>query len=98
MIKTTVPTHPGWLESCAPEGEAVTVYDQQHFLTYARLLDAEREAVDWREAATEILKLDVTHDPDAAERCFRSHLDRAHWIVGPGLVSIVAGVRQSEPG
>lgn len=94
MMKTIIPTDPSWLESRAPEGETVTAYDQQHFLTYARLLDAERQAQDWREAAADILKLDVTHDPAAAQHCFRSHLARAHWIVGPGLVAIVGGMQQ----
>ena len=94
MMKTIIPTDASWLDPCAPDGEAVTAYDQRHFLTYARLLDAERQAQDWREAAAEILKLDVTHDPVAAEHCFRSHLARAHWIVGPGLVAIAGGMQQ----
>lgn len=96
MLKTIVPTEPDWLEPDAPGGDVVTDYDQRHFLTYARLLDAEREAQNWRDAAAEILKLDVIDDPDAAERCFRSHLNRAHWIVGPGLVAIA--MEMQRPG
>jgi hypothetical protein len=94
MMKTIIPTDASWLNPRAPDCEAVTAYDQQHFLTYARLLDAERQAQDWREAAADILKLDVAHDPAAAEQCFRSHIARAHWIVGPGLVAIVGGMQQ----
>lgn len=95
MVNTLAHAEPTWLMNCAPEGDAVTDYDQRHFLTYARLLGAERDARDWREAAAEILKIDVADDPDAAEACFRSHLDRAHWIVGPGLVAIAIQMQRT---
>ena len=64
----------------------LTDYDRTHMLTYARLLDAERDGYPWSDAAAEILLVDV----DAAERCWRSHLDRAHWIVGAGLATAIA--------
>lgn len=65
----------------APDSGALTNYDASHFLTYARLLNAERAGVDWREAATDILLCDVELDPDGTRRCWESHLARAHWVV-----------------
>ncbi|SEH12821.1 hypothetical protein SAMN05428974_0571 [Sphingopyxis sp. YR583] len=58
-------------------------------LTYARLLDAADGGHDWAAAAADILLLDVGADPDAAERCWRSHLERARWTVGEGLSSVL---------
>jgi hypothetical protein len=73
----------GWLvHEAAPSVERITLYDQCHFLTYARLLDAERAGLNWREAATDILLCDVQQDPESTRRCWQSHLTRAHWVVG----------------
>ncbi len=77
-----------------PADDFATEYDRRHMLTYARLLDAERDGQTWREAAAEILLVDVASDPAAAERCWRSHLARAHWVVGAGLASIIS---EDEP-
>lgn len=65
----------------APDTATLTDYDLSHFLTYARLIDAERARVDWRKAASEILLCDVEQDPDGTLRCWQSHLARAHWVV-----------------
>lgn len=75
MAVTTISAH-------APQLDDLTDYDQQHFLTYARLLSAERTGVDWREAASSILLCDVDRDPDGSRQCWASHLARAHWVVG----------------
>lgn len=67
----------------APTGDTVTAYDQERLAQYAALLDAADAGQDWRDAASIILGLDVS---DAgAEACWRSHLERARWIVGEGL-------------
>jgi hypothetical protein len=73
----------------APCDEALTYYDRQHFLTYARLIDAEKEGTDWKLSAEKILQRDVEADPHGAELCYRSHLARAWWIVGAGLNKIL---------
>src|SRR3546814_5107818 len=52
------------LREAAPCDACVTRYDQEHFLTYARLIDAERFGIDWREAASEILLCNVEQDPE----------------------------------
>ncbi|SLK08782.1 hypothetical protein [Novosphingobium mathurense] len=71
----------------APDGGPITEYDVSHFLTYARLIDAERAGTDWREAASEILLCAVEDDPAGSRRCWESHLARAHGVV-KGPVSI----------
>jgi hypothetical protein len=35
----------------APEATALTGYDQEHLVTYLRLLDADSEGADWREVS-----------------------------------------------
>jgi hypothetical protein len=65
----------------APDEMALTKYDASHFLTYARLIDAELAGIDWREAASAILLCAVEHDPGGTHKCWASHLARAHWIV-----------------
>jgi hypothetical protein len=67
----------------APNGRTVSEYDRWHLPLYAALLDAADTGQDWRDAASIILGLDAS---DAgAEACWRSHLERARWIVGDGL-------------
>ncbi len=43
----------------APADDHLTTYDRAHGLTYLRLLDADAEGADWREAASIILKIDA---------------------------------------
>ncbi len=47
----------------------ITPYDEEHAITYLRLLDAEAEGVDWREAARPVLDHDPDAEPDRARRC-----------------------------
>lgn len=82
----------------APGCDEFTSYDAQHMLTYARLLDAERAGQPWQDAAREILLLNVKMDLDAAERCWRSHLDRAIWSVSlEGLAAAAASDLWEQP-
>lgn len=71
----------------APDVPAMTDYDRTHILTYARLLDAERDDYDWTDVAMEVLDLDVAADPCGAKICWQSHLDRAHWFVDGGFAA-----------
>jgi hypothetical protein len=73
------------IQAQAPCDDALTFYDRQHFLTYARLIDADREGANWKSSAAKILQRDVENDPHGAELCYRSHLARARWLVGAGL-------------
>lgn len=73
----------------APSSNDIDAYDMGQMLTYARLIDAERAGVNWRVAASNILCLDVDSDVDGANRCWRSHLDRAQWVTGAGLSALI---------
>ena len=42
---------------------ALTAYDEQHVVTYFRLLDADAEQADWREVARIVLHIDPENDP-----------------------------------
>jgi Uncharacterized conserved protein (DUF2285) len=64
----------------APSDTVLTVYDEEHIITYLRLLDAVRWGADWREVARIVLHIDPEHEPDRARRAFDSHLSRAKWI------------------
>jgi len=74
----------------APAGSVATEYDRSHLITYARLLDASDSGADWREAAVAILGCDIARDPEGAEKCWNSHLERAHWVITEGLARFVA--------
>ena len=71
-----------------PCADEITHYDQQHFLTYVRLIDAEIDGAGWREMARHILLLDPDREPERARRCAESHLSRAKWIETEGLKKI----------
>ena len=68
----------------APVADSVTEYDAEHFIDYARMLDAERAGEDWRAAATAILRMDPADQEAQVRSCWDSHLTRAHWIVTSG--------------
>ena len=68
----------------APDEPMLTPYDQQHAVTYVRLLDAEKDNADWREVARIVLHIDPDNDPARARRCYESHLARAKWAARHG--------------
>ena len=71
------------IEALAPaEGEVVD-YDRKNLALYAALLEADDAGCDWREAASSLMQIDPSSE--GAKACWRSHLDRAKWIVGAGL-------------
>lgn len=67
-----------------PSSDDITPYDEEHFVTYLRLLDAAAEGADWREVATIVLHRDSMSDLDGARRCWESHLARAQWMTSKG--------------
>ena len=67
-----------------PLTERVTAYDEQHLVTYIRLLDADAEGADWREVVTIIFGLDPAREPDRAKMVHDSHLARARWMTETG--------------
>jgi hypothetical protein len=68
----------------APSDAALTAYDEEHIVTYLRMLDADADGADWRDVARIVLHLDPDREPDRARKAFESHLSRAKWISGHG--------------
>jgi hypothetical protein len=75
----------------APSDSVLTVYDEEHVITYLRLLDADAQGADWREVARIVLHLDPEHESDRARRSFDSHLSRAKWMTEHGYQHLLRG-------
>jgi hypothetical protein len=75
----------------APSNSVLIVYDEEHIITYLRLLDAHAEGDDWREVARVVLHLDPEHESDRARRAFDSHLTRAKWMTEQGYRLLLRG-------
>ena len=75
----------------APEADVLTGYDQEHLVTYLRLLDAEAEGADWTEVAAVVLHIDPEREPDRARRAWKSHLSRAKWMTEHGYRHLLEG-------
>lgn len=71
-------------EDRAPADDRITAYDERHFVTYLRILDAAEEGADWREVVQIIFCLDATDEPDRARLVHDSHLERARWMTTRG--------------
>jgi hypothetical protein len=67
-----------------PQLDHVSPYDEEHLANYIRLLDAEAEGADWREAAAIIFGIDPEKEPERAKLVYDSHLARAHWMTEKG--------------
>lgn len=86
------------VEDEAPTDPAITIYDEVHFVTYIRLLDAEAEGADWREVAEIILHRDPAVDKTRTRRCWESHLARAQWLTNQGYRKILEQACAEERG
>lgn len=75
----------------APDSSVLTKYDEQHLITYLRLLDAEKDAANWREVAKIVLHLDPATDERRAKTAWESHLARAHWMCDNGYRQLIFG-------
>ena len=75
----------------APTRPFLTGYDEQHFVTYLRMLDAEKDRADWREVARIVLHRDPDREPDRSRRTWESHLARAHWMTANGYRHLLCG-------
>jgi hypothetical protein len=73
----------------APSDPLLTVYDEEHVITYLRLLDADAQGADWREVTRVVLQLDPEHESDRAR--FDSHLSRAKWMTEHGYQHLLRG-------
>jgi hypothetical protein len=75
----------------APSAPALTGYDQEHLVTYLRLLDADTDGADWREVARIVLHINPDREPDRARHAFDSHLARAKWMTEHGYRLLLRG-------
>ena len=75
----------------APTELVLTGYDEQHLVTYLRLLDADAEGADWREVANLVLHIDPDREPQRAKRAWESHLARAKWMTESGYRHLLRG-------
>lgn len=73
----------------APTGSYITAYDEHHYVTYLRLLDAKAEGAHWTEAARIVLHRDPVADELRTYRCWQSHLERALWLSREGYRRIL---------
>ena len=75
----------------APNEPSLTSYDEQHVVTYIRLLQAEGQGADWQEVARIVLHIDPEREPDRARTAYQSHLARAKWVTEQGRLLRMAG-------
>jgi hypothetical protein len=75
----------------APTDPTLTPYDEQHLITYLRMLDADAEGADWREVAKIVLHIDPDREPERARRAHESHLARAKWMTEHGYRHLLRG-------
>jgi len=77
------------VDDLAPSIDVITAYDEQHFVTYLRLLDAKAEDADWKEVARIVLHRDPASDETLTRRYWQSHLERAQWLSQEGYKQIL---------
>ena len=75
----------------APTDRVLTGYDEQHVVTYLRLLDAEKDGADWQEVAKLVLHIDPATEPARARRAWETHLARARWMTESGYRHLLRG-------
>lgn len=82
----------------APDEPTLMPYDQQHVVTYVRLLDAEKANADWQEVVRIVLHIDPVTEPTRARGAYE-----VIWLVPNGWrgtvivnFSAVVGRRLSE--
>jgi hypothetical protein len=75
----------------APVEPVLTGYDEEHLITYLRLLDADADGADWREVANIVLHIDPDREPERAKRAWESHLARAKWMTESGYRHLLCG-------
>jgi hypothetical protein len=84
------PLDPG-VADVAPTDSVLTVYDEEHTITYLRILDADAEGADWRKVAQLVLHIDPVLEHDRARRAFDTHLARARWMTEHGYRHLLLG-------
>lgn len=76
-----------------PQSDQLTDYDHAHLKLYIRLLDADADEADWREAVRILFGIDPDTDLEHARKLHDSHLARARWMTEQGYRQLL----QSKP-
>lgn len=79
-----------------PWSDNLTPYDERHFITYVRLLDAEADGADWQEVARLVLHRDPRAEPERTRRCWEVHLRRARWMTEHGYRQLLIAARDAQ--
>jgi hypothetical protein len=72
-----------------PNDPALTGYDEEHLVTYLRMLDTNADGADWREVSLIVLHIDPGREPDRVRRAFDGHLARARWMSDSGCKQLL---------
>ena len=72
-----------------PQSDSLTDYDEQHLVTYLRLLDAEQEGASRVEMARVILGIEPNEEPERALKAVETHLERAQWVAEKGFLNLL---------
>jgi hypothetical protein len=78
-----------------PQNDTITPYDEQHLVTYLRLLDAEEEGAKWQEVAEIVFGLDPRIEAKRAQAMHATHLKRARWMTAQGYRHLLDGKRNT---
>ena len=73
----------------APTVEQITDYDRRCFKLYIMLIDADDAGVPWDDSYPHLFEEHVGADRQWAERRYRSHLNRARWMVAAGYRQLI---------
>jgi hypothetical protein len=77
------PLDPDVADTAPSDSSKLTVYDEEHIITYLRLLDANAQGADWKEVTQIVLHIDLSA-PVRARQAYESHLIRAKWMTERG--------------
>jgi hypothetical protein len=80
----------------APTDSVLTVYDEEHIITYLRLLDAGCRRRGLAKSRADRVHLDPEREPDRARQAFDSHLARAKWMTEYGYRHLLRGGANSN--
>ncbi|AKM11077.1 MULTISPECIES: DNA -binding domain-containing protein [Erythrobacteraceae] len=78
-------------DDAPPQTRRVNPYDERHFVTYLRLLEADAEGAHWHEIVRVIFGLDPATDPERAWGIYETHLARARWMTEVGYRHLLEG-------
>lgn len=76
-----------------PWSDTVTAYDEAHFVTYLRLLDAVADGATDDDVSRIVLEIDPAQEPDRARTALKSHLERARWMARSGYRDLLTGTK-----